>query len=178
MEVGNRDSLVMKYKPLREKADQLITEKNKLDTVCFVYLMDDDSIAMQRLYDYGNLPPNPEAFLNREAFVQLVKEKLQLYQLNESQLAAVYENYTFPMNDDIGDFSSLISSVKTLIFFLLKSPSNPCPMASCNNMPGHPGPSTTICSPAGASIASSIISACFRAFLTSFFHLFSAKSSP
>ena len=69
--------------------------------------MDDDGIPfeMQPLYDYGNLPPNPEAFLNREAFVQLVKEKLQLYQLNESQLAAVYENYTCPVNDDLLFFS-------------------------------------------------------------------------
>ena len=69
MEVGNCDSLVMKYGPLWKKADQPITEKNKLDTVCFVYLMHDDEIPfeMQPIYDYGNLPPNPEASVNREA---------------------------------------------------------------------------------------------------------------
>ena len=31
----------------------------------------------------------------------------------------------------------------------LKSASSPCPTASCNRMPGHPGPSTTVISPAG-----------------------------
>ena len=32
----------------------------------------------------------------------------------------------------------------------LKSPSNPWPIASCSKMPGQPGPSTTVISPAGA----------------------------
>ena len=32
----------------------------------------------------------------------------------------------------------------------LKSPSSPWPMASCSRMPGQPGPSTTVISPAGA----------------------------
>ena len=68
------------------------------------------------------LPPNPEAFLNREAFVQLVKEKLQLYQLNESQLAAVYENYTCPMNDDLFFLSNDIICGMTLPRTLLSPP--------------------------------------------------------
>ena len=53
-----------------------------------------------------------------------------------------------------------INSVNTLIFFLLKSPSRPCPIASCSKIPGHPGPNTTICSPAGAGIACNIVPAC------------------
>ena len=37
----------------------------------------------------------------------------------------------------------------------LKSASRPWPTASCSRMPGQPGPSTTVISPAGASTASS-----------------------
>src|SRR5947207_3213640 len=32
----------------------------------------------------------------------------------------------------------------------LKSPSSPCPIASCSRIPGHPGPRTTVIVPAGA----------------------------
>src|SRR5205823_3664580 len=35
----------------------------------------------------------------------------------------------------------------------LKSASSPCPTASCSRMPGQPGPSTTVISPAGPSPA-------------------------
>ena len=38
----------------------------------------------------------------------------------------------------------------------LKSASSPWPTASCSRMPGQPGPSTTVISPAGASTASSM----------------------
>ena len=41
----------------------------------------------------------------------------------------------------------------------LKSPSSPCPTASCSSTPGHPGPSTTVMLPAGASVASRLTSA-------------------
>ena len=37
--------------------------------------------------------------------------------------------------------------------FRLKSPSRPCPTASCKRTPGHPGPSTTCILPAGAGFA-------------------------
>ena len=37
-----------------------------------------------------------------------------------------------------------------MVFLRLKSPSSPWPMASCSRMPGQPGPSTTVISPAGA----------------------------
>ena len=47
----------------------------------------------------------------------------------------------------------------------LKSASSPCPTASCSSTPGQPGPSTTICSPAGASTASSCTIACRAASL-------------
>src|SRR5437588_431412 len=46
------------------------------------------------------------------------------------------------------------------VFLRLKSASSPCPTASCKSTPGHPGPSTTSISPAGASRASSCSSAC------------------
>ena len=46
-----------------------------------------------------------------------------------------------------------INPEKADVFFLLKSPSRPCPIASCNNIPGHPGPKTTSNCPAGAGIA-------------------------
>ena len=38
------------------------------------------------------------------------------------------------------------------VFLRLKSPSRPWPIASCSRMPGQPGPSTTVISPAGAGI--------------------------
>ena len=41
----------------------------------------------------------------------------------------------------------------------LKSASRPWPTASCSRMPGQPGPSTTVISPAGAATASSIATA-------------------
>src|SRR2546428_558602 len=41
----------------------------------------------------------------------------------------------------------------------LKSPSRPCPMASCRRMPGQPGPNTTVIEPAGASTAPSLSTA-------------------
>src|SRR5713101_8322679 len=37
--------------------------------------------------------------------------------------------------------------------------SSPWPIASCSRIPGHPGPSTTTISPAGASAASRFVSA-------------------
>ena len=46
----------------------------------------------------------------------------------------------------------------------LKSASRPWPTASCSRMPGHPGPSTTVISPAGASTASSCTMACAGGF--------------
>ena len=45
----------------------------------------------------------------------------------------------------------------------LKSPSSPWPMASCSRMPGQPGPSTTVISPAGAGRDSRLVSAAFTA---------------
>jgi hypothetical protein len=45
----------------------------------------------------------------------------------------------------------------------LKSPSRPWPMASCSRMPGQPGPSTTVISPAGAGRASRLVSAALTA---------------
>src|SRR5579875_3462379 len=39
---------------------------------------------------------------------------------------------------------------KAEVFLRLKSPSRPCPTASCSITPGQPGPSTTRISPAGA----------------------------
>ena len=42
----------------------------------------------------------------------------------------------------------------------LKSASRPWPTASCSRIPGQPGPSTTVISPAGASTASSCTIAC------------------
>ena len=52
------------------------------------------------------------------------------------------------------------------VFFLLKSPSRPCPIASCKSIPGHPGPKTTVCSPAGISFANNFTLACLKALLT------------
>ena len=49
---------------------------------------------------------------------------------------------------------SPISPENADVFFLLKSPSKPWPMASCIKTPGHPEPRTTVISPAGASMAS------------------------
>ncbi len=43
------------------------------------------------------------------------------------------------------------------VFLRLKSPSSPCPTASWSRMPGQPGPSTTVISPAGASTAPSFM---------------------
>src|SRR5699024_12128970 len=42
----------------------------------------------------------------------------------------------------------------------LKSPSRPCPTASCNKTPGQPGPKTTGITPAGAGRDSRFSSAC------------------
>src|SRR5216684_245687 len=36
------------------------------------------------------------------------------------------------------------------VFLRLKSPSSPCPTASCSMTPGQPDPSTTVIAPAGA----------------------------
>ena len=41
----------------------------------------------------------------------------------------------------------------------LKSPSSPCPTASCSSTPGQPGPSTTVITPAGAGRAFKLASA-------------------
>src|SRR5256885_1781329 len=41
----------------------------------------------------------------------------------------------------------------------LKSPSRPCPIASCRRMPGQPGPNTTVIEPAGAATAPSLSTA-------------------
>ena len=46
--------------------------------------------------------------------------------------------------------ASPMRPAKAEVFLRLKSPSRPWPMASCNRMPGQPGPSTTGISPAGA----------------------------
>ena len=46
----------------------------------------------------------------------------------------------------------------------LKSASRPWPTASCSRMPGQPGPSTTVISPAGASTASSMDDGLARGF--------------
>src|SRR5262249_28826582 len=53
-----------------------------------------------------------------------------------------------------------IRPAKAEVFLRLKSPSNPWPTASCNMMPGQPGARTTSISPAGAGVASRLISAC------------------
>ena len=45
----------------------------------------------------------------------------------------------------------------------LKSPSSPCPTASCSKMPGQPGPSTTSMTPAGAGTASRLTKAILNA---------------
>ena len=55
------------------------------------------------------------------------------------------------------------------VFFLLKSPSKPCPIASCKIIPGHPGPNTTFISPAGAGLLSILTSACLIASSQIFF---------
>jgi predicted Zn-dependent protease len=39
---------------------------------------------------------------------------------------------------------SPIFPVKTEVPLRLKSPSKPCPIASCNNTPGQPGPSVSV----------------------------------
>ena len=46
-----------------------------------------------------------------------------------------------------------INPVKAEVFLRLKSASSPWPTASCSRTPGHPGPSTTCISPAGAGTA-------------------------
>ena len=46
-----------------------------------------------------------------------------------------------------------IKSLNALVFFLLKSASRPCPIASCNKIPGQPGPKTKSITPAGAGFA-------------------------
>ena len=51
-------------------------------------------------------------------------------------------------------------SLNAETFLRLKSASRPWPTASCSRMPGQPGPSTTVVSPAGASTASSCTMAC------------------
>ncbi len=48
-----------------------------------------------------------------------------------------------------------INPANAEVFLRLKSASRPCPTASCRSTPGHPGPSTTSISPAGASAAPS-----------------------
>ena len=45
--------------------------------------------------------------------------------------------------------------LKTELPFRLKSPSKPCPIASCKRTPGHPEPRITGIFPAGASLESS-----------------------
>src|SRR5207244_3117677 len=52
-----------------------------------------------------------------------------------------------------------IRSVKAETRLRLKSPSSPWPTASWSRMPGQPGPSTTVIVPAGAAIASRLVSA-------------------
>ena len=56
-----------------------------------------------------------------------------------------------------------ISPAKALLPLRLKSPSSPCPMASCSKIPGHPGPNTTSIIPAGAAIASRLTAAIRKA---------------
>ena len=51
------------------------------------------------------------------------------------------------------------SPAKADVFLRLKSPSRPCPIASCSRIPGQPGPSTTSISPAGAGTLSRFTSA-------------------
>src|SRR5919206_92734 len=51
------------------------------------------------------------------------------------------------------------SPAKAEVFFRLKSPSSPCPTASCSMTPGQPGPSTTVISPAGAGTEPKLTSA-------------------
>ena len=53
-----------------------------------------------------------------------------------------------------------IRSLNAETFLRLKSASRPCPTASCSRTPGHPGPSTTVISPAGAGAASNCTMAC------------------
>src|SRR5216683_451274 len=45
---------------------------------------------------------------------------------------------------------SPISPENAEVFLRLKSPSSPCPTASCSMTPGQPEPSTTVIAPAGA----------------------------
>ena len=53
----------------------------------------------------------------------------------------------------------------------LKSPSSPWPIASCNRIPGQPGPSSTVISPAGAATDSRLTSACASASSIARFHV-------
>ena len=48
-------------------------------------------------------------------------------------------------------------SWNTEVFFLLKSPSSPCPTASWIKIAGQPGPKTTFISPAGEALLSKFV---------------------
>ena len=80
-------------------------------------------------------------------------------------------------------FTPLEATLSPILFeysdvpFLLKSPSNPCPTASCNITPGQPWPRTTGNSPAGAGLASKFKIANLNASLTFLFQFFSSIHS-
>ena len=63
---------------------------------------------------------------------------------------------------------SPIKFEKAEVFFLLKSPSKPWPIASCRRIPGKPGPRTTSISPTGESTDWRLISAWAKAPSTCF----------
>ena len=66
---------------------------------------------------------------------------------------------------------------KTEVFFRLKSPSRPCPIASCINIAGQPGPRTTFISPAGDGLLFKLVVAIRNASSHNFFQLPSFRYS-
>ena len=83
---------------------------------------------------------------------------------NEPRLSAI-----LPWSTTVTPFAATRSPIRpanALVPLRLKSPSKPCPTASCSNTPGQPLPNTTVIAPAGAGRASKFVKACCTAVCT------------
>ena len=71
--------------------------------------------------------------------------------VNDPRRFSIVPSSTIVHNGEVT--CSPILPVKSELSLRLKSPSKPCPTASCNSTPGQPAPNTTGINPAGAATA-------------------------
>ena len=88
-------------------------------------------------------------------------------------------SFKVPSSKTVTPFAAIclfIRLEKADVPFLLKSPSKPCPIASCSKMPGQPGPKTISITPAGAGTACKFTKAIRRASSAVFCQCFFSRS--